>query len=173
MKGVRYTKYNGDLASEIDLEGLLDALSDYFLDSGFRDPYADYQGYADNLDDLREALRNLLESGELFDDEIQKQIAQMSAEGKLDELIDKLIQRLEEQNYISSSESQDPSTGAGGQIGEGESEVRFEVTDKSLDFLGLQDAARSAWLAGQIKLRAPRYPPLGNGHRGQWRAPAL
>jgi len=33
MKGVRYTKYNGDLASEMDLEGLLQALSDFFLDS--------------------------------------------------------------------------------------------------------------------------------------------
>lgn len=177
MKGVRYTKYNGDLASEIDLEGLLDALSDYFLDSGFRDPYADYQGYADNLDDLREALRNLLESGELFDDEIQKQIAQMSAEGKLEELIDKLIQRLEEQNYISSSESQDPSTGAGGQIGENESEVRFEVTDKSLDFLGyktLRDLLGSLgkssfgrhdtrhWATGIEASGAPRHYEFGD-----------
>ena len=44
MKGIRYTKYNGDLASEIDLEGLLEALSDYFLDSGFRDPYCGLSG---------------------------------------------------------------------------------------------------------------------------------
>ena len=38
MKGVRYTKYTGDLASEMDLEGLLEALSDYLLDSGFAIP---------------------------------------------------------------------------------------------------------------------------------------
>ena len=43
MKRVRYTKYNGDLASEMDLEGLLQALSDYLLDSGFRDPYARFR----------------------------------------------------------------------------------------------------------------------------------
>ena len=35
MKRVHYTKYTGDLASEIDLEGLLQALSNYLLDSGF------------------------------------------------------------------------------------------------------------------------------------------
>ncbi len=38
MKRIRYTKYTGDLASEMDMEDLLKALSDYLLDSGFRDP---------------------------------------------------------------------------------------------------------------------------------------
>jgi hypothetical protein len=47
MKGVRYTKYNGDLASEMDLESLLQALSDFFLDSGFNDPYSNF-GEMDN-----------------------------------------------------------------------------------------------------------------------------
>ena len=35
MKRIHYTKYRGDLASEIDLEDLLQALSDYFLNSGY------------------------------------------------------------------------------------------------------------------------------------------
>ena len=39
MKRVRYTKYTGDLASEMDMEDLLKALSDYLLDSGYRDPF--------------------------------------------------------------------------------------------------------------------------------------
>ena len=34
MKSIRYTKFNGDLASEMDIEDLLKALSDYLLDSG-------------------------------------------------------------------------------------------------------------------------------------------
>ena len=49
MKRVRYKKYDGDLASEIDLEDLLQSLSDYFLDSGFRDPYSDFQDLDHNL----------------------------------------------------------------------------------------------------------------------------
>jgi Ca-activated chloride channel family protein len=138
MKGVRYTKYTGDLASEMDMESLLQALSDYFLDSGYRDAYSRFQEYEHNLDDLREALRRILESGDFFDESIQKQLDQISADGTLDELIDKLIQRLEEQNYISSSQYQDPASTAsvGGQVGDVQGEVRFEVTDKSLDFLG-------------------------------------
>ena len=43
MKRIHYTKYTGDLASEVDLEGLLQALSDYLLDSGFYDPLNDFQ----------------------------------------------------------------------------------------------------------------------------------
>ena len=138
MKGVRYTKYVGDLASEMDMESLLQALSDYFLDSGYRDPYSRFQEHDQTLDDLREALRRILESGDFFDESIQKQLDQMAADGNLDDLIDKLIQRLEQQNYISSSQNQDPANAAnvGGQVGDVQGEVRFEVTDKSLDFLG-------------------------------------
>src|SRR6201998_2681779 len=137
MKGVRYTKYVGDLASQMDMKSLLQALADYFLDSGYRDPYSRFQEYDQTLDDLREALRRILESGDFFDEELKKQLDQMSTEGKLDELIDKLIQRLEQQNYISSSQYQDPNSGTvGEQVGDVKGEVRFEVTDKSLDFLG-------------------------------------
>ncbi len=140
MKGVRYTKYTGDLASEMDLEGLLEALSDYLLDSGYRDPYAGFGDMDHNLDDLREALRRILESGEFFDEDTQRQIDQMSAAGQLDELIDKLIERMQQESYISSMERPDQTQAskAGGEIGDVQGEVRFEVTDKSLDFLGFK-----------------------------------
>ena len=140
MKGVRYTKYNGDLASEMDLEGLLQALSDFFLDSGFNDPYSDFGEMDNSLEALREALRQILESGEFFDEDTQRQVNEMSAAGKLDELIDKLIERMQQESYISTSGRPDPTQAsqAGGEIGEVEGEVRFEVTDKSLDFLGFK-----------------------------------
>jgi Ca-activated chloride channel family protein len=140
MKGVRYTKYIGDLASEVDLESLLEALSDFFLDSGFSDPYSGMEEMDNSLDALREALRRLLESGDLFDEDTQRQIDEMSAAGTLDELIDKLIERLQQASYISTSERPDPTQAstAGGEIGDVQGEVRFEVTDKSLDFLGFK-----------------------------------
>ncbi len=141
MKRVRYTKYDGDLGSEMDLEELLQALSDYLLDSGFRDGFTRFQELDHNLDDLREALRRVLESGDFFDEEMQQKLDQMSAEGKLDELIDKLLERMEQESYISSSQQQqDPAqtSQVGGQMGEAQGEIRFEVTDKSLDFLGFK-----------------------------------
>src|SRR6185437_6680694 len=138
MKRVRYTKYTGDLSSEIDLESLLQALSDYLLDSGFQDPYSDYQSMDQTLDDLREAIRQALESGEFLDQQTQQAIDELAENNKLDELIDKLIERMQQENYIS---SEAPQTGPSqeqqpGDIAPPQGEARFEVTDKSLDFLG-------------------------------------
>ena len=138
MKRVRYTKFVGDLASEMDMEDLLKALSDFLLDSGFRDPSSRFQKQDHSLESLREALRQLLGSGDFFDDRMREALDQMAQEGKLDELIEKLIQRMEQEDYISTSERQDPArvSRAMGQAGNVQGEVRFEVTDKSLDFLG-------------------------------------
>jgi Ca-activated chloride channel homolog len=140
MKSVQYTKYKGDLASEIDLEDLLQALSDYLLDSGFYDPYSRFQDLDQHLHDLRQALRRALENGSLFDDSIRQRLDQIAAEGKLDELIDKLMKRLEQENYISvtGQPSQTQDAEGGGQADDPSGEARFEVTDKSLDFLGFK-----------------------------------
>ena len=140
MKRVRYTKFTGDLASEMDIDDLLKALSDYLLDSGFRDPYLRFQEMDHTLDDLREALRQLLESGDMFDDRIRQQLEQMGEQGKIDELIDKLVQRMEQENYISYSQNMSPTQMSKmmGEAGNIQGEVKFEVTDKSLDFLGFK-----------------------------------
>jgi Ca-activated chloride channel homolog len=138
MKRVRYTKFNGDLASEMEIEDLLKALSDYLLNSGFQDPYSHFQDLDHTLDNLREALRQLLESGDMFDESIREQLDQAMQQNKMDELVDKLIQRMQQENYISYSQNMDPTqmSQAMGQAGNVQGEVRFEVTDKSLDFLG-------------------------------------
>ena len=138
MKRVRYTKYNGDLASEMSLEDLLQALSEYLLDSGFQNPFMPFQDLDHTLDDLREALRRALESGDLFDERMQQAIDELAAEDKLYNLIDKLLDRMEQENFISTSGSQMPGqvSRSTGQMGDAQQQVRFEVTDKSLDFLG-------------------------------------
>ncbi len=100
MKRVRYTKYTGDLASEIELEDLLQALSDYLLDSGFNDPLSPFQSMDHTLDDLREAIRQALESGDFLDERMQEAIDALSEEGKLDDLIDKLLDRMQQENFI-------------------------------------------------------------------------
>ncbi len=137
MKRVRYTKYNGDLASELDMEKLLEALSDYLLDSGFQNPMMEFQDLDQTMDDLKEALRRAMESGQLFDEETQEKIEQLQAEGKFDDFLDQLMDRMEQENYIQSKGESSPEPGQG-QAGGGETEARFEVTDKSLDFLGFK-----------------------------------
>ncbi len=143
MKSVHYTKYRGDLASEIDLEDLLQALSNYLLDSGFRDPYgdphSDFDELDNNLESLREALRRTLQNGDFFDKNLRQKLDETIVAGKLEELIDKLIERMERENYISvrGPRGEMPPGQVGSQDGP-EGEARFEVTDKSLDFLGFK-----------------------------------
>jgi Ca-activated chloride channel homolog len=142
MKRVRYTKYIGDPASETSMEDLLKALSEYLLDSGFHDPFSRFSELdgEHTLENLRQALRQALEDGELFDEQLQQKIDEMSQNGELDQLIERLIDRMEQENYISVQGARDPSqiSQAGGQVGQVDGEVRFEVTDKSLDFLGFK-----------------------------------
>jgi Ca-activated chloride channel family protein len=140
MKRVRYTKYNGDLASEMEMDDLLKALADYLLDSGYRDPFTRFSDLEQTMSDLKEALRLALEAGDAFDQDLQEKIDELAADGKLDELIDQLIERMEQENYLNMQQPRDPSRnspGPGQSVGP-EGEVRFEVTDKSLDFLGFK-----------------------------------
>ncbi len=131
MKLTRYTKFTGDLSSSLDLEDLLQALSDFLLDSGFQDPYSPFQNNDDSMESLRDAIRQALESGELLDDDAQEQFEKLDA-SQVEELIDKIIQRMKDEAYLNAEE---PSEGEG-QSGEGNDGAKFEVTDKGMDFLG-------------------------------------
>ncbi len=141
MKFVKYSKYVGDPASEMSMEDLLNAISDYLLNSGFQNPYAQfYEMNEQSLEELKQAIEQALLNGELFDEEMRDRLQQMQMEGTLEELIEKLIERMEQEDYISIEQPQDPAkqSSVGGQVGHNESQVRFEVTDKSLDFLGFK-----------------------------------
>jgi len=140
VKRIRYSKYVPDPAGEMSMEDLLSALSDYLLQSGFQDSmwYEMPEG-EQTLDNLKRALEEALLNGELFDENLREQIEQMMADGQLDDLIEKLIERMQQEDYISVDEPHDPSrqSSVGGQTGEAQ-QARFEITDKSLDFLGFK-----------------------------------
>lgn len=132
MKLTRYTKFTGDLSTSFDLEDLLQQLSDFLLDSGYQDPFSPFQNMDDSMESLREAVRQALESGDLLDEDGQEQFDQLPEE-KVEELIDKIIERMKAESFLN---AQEPAEGQGpGEAGEGES-ARFEVTDKAMDFLG-------------------------------------
>ena len=101
MKRIRYTKYNGELAGDMDLEDLMQQLSDYLLDSGFQDPLSRFQELngEHTLENLREALRQALEYGQ-FEQDIRDKLDQMAADGEIEQLIDQLLDRMEQQDYI-------------------------------------------------------------------------
>jgi Ca-activated chloride channel family protein len=141
MKRIRYSKYVPDPASEMSMEGLLSALSDYFLQSGFNDNFwYELPEGEQTLDQLRRALEQALLDGEMFGEEMRDRLLQMQMDGELEELIEKLIERMQQEDYISIDQPHDPTkqSSIGGQIGDAQQQAKFEITDKSLDFLGFK-----------------------------------
>ncbi len=125
MRWIRYSQFEEDDFG-IEAEDLMRALSDYFLQSGFQDPYGGYPYNEDTLDMLREAIRQALENGELIP---PGEYEKLDPE-KLEALIDRLVEKLITDGYVS-----EPPQGPGRE-GDPNPEIRVETTDKALDFLG-------------------------------------
>jgi Ca-activated chloride channel homolog len=142
MKFVKYKKYVPEPASEMSMEDLLAALSDHLLQSGFQRQYRDYydQNAAEQtLEDLRNAIAEALMNSDMLDQQLREQIESMSAE-QFEQLIEQLIDRMEQEDYISIDQPHDPArpSSVDGKAGESQAQARFEVTDKGLDFLGFR-----------------------------------
>jgi len=141
MKRIRYSKYVPDPVGDMSMEDLLSALSDYFLQSGFNDNFwYELPEGEQTLDELKRALEQALLNGDMFDEEMRDRLQQMQMEGELEELIEKLVERMQQEDYISIDQPHDPSkqSSVGGQVGEAQQQAKFEITDKSLDFLGFK-----------------------------------
>ena len=146
MKSVKYSRYTGDELG-ISTEDLMRALGDYFLRSGFEQQFFDLSDMdLQNLDDLREVIREALESGQLFgDQEIEKmmeRLRQMSPE-EMAQLVDRLTESLAEGGYITVSPSDQARRGSPQEHSTGSidpkmerTSVRFQLTEQSVDFLG-------------------------------------
>ncbi len=134
MKSVRYSRYTGDDFG-LSAEDLMRALSDFFLQSGFDNPYMQFSEFnSDTLEELKRAIERALENGELFDreraEQVRQQLESMSQE-QLDQLLSRLVQKLVDEGYITTEQQ-------GGGRGKGEGRVEVKVTDKSIDFLGFK-----------------------------------
>ena len=146
----RYSKFQGFDVSGINLGELMDSMSDALLDSGYDDDYywTRQQKQTDtSLDSLRRALlQALMDQGLVNEQQVREMLAQN--EGKfrgslLEELLNQLIERLVEEGYLTLSEERrqqgDRRQGRPrpGEVSEPlPRDVRFEVTEKGLDFLG-------------------------------------
>jgi Ca-activated chloride channel homolog len=144
----RYTKYVGDELDGLDLEDLVAKLSDLLLSSGFGNPYATADGDR-TMQALHDAILDALFNGGVLPEETIEQLLgdpadgdQADARSKLEELIQQIIERMADQGYITTPPDLDAERewrqGRGGQ-GQGhdiQPPVTFEVTDKTLDFLG-------------------------------------
>jgi Ca-activated chloride channel family protein len=147
----RYSKFRPEDLDGLDLEELLSKLSDMLLSSGFDNPYGlpydeDDGSSGHSRQSLHDAiLETLLNGGMLSEETLEKLLGKDwrdadDAEARLDELIDRIIEKLQQQGYLSGAPDLErerearerPGPGTGGT----EATFKFEITDKSLDFLG-------------------------------------
>ncbi|MDQ6759429.1 MAG: hypothetical protein M3Z32_06115 [Acidobacteriota bacterium] len=140
MRSVKYSRYTGDDFG-LSAEDLLKALSDFFLESGFQNQQMGFSEWNQHtLEDLKEALQRALENSDFVDHEqaerIQQALESMSSE-QLDQLLDRLVQKLVDDGYITTEQREQ---NEGGQAGQGDKDrkISVNVTDKSVDFLGFK-----------------------------------
>ena len=142
----RYSKFTGDDLDEVDLEELLSRLSDLMLSSGFDDGYSIPGEDGHSMQSLHDAIMEALLNGGLLSDETLERLlgkdwqTSDESEAKLDELIQRIIEKLQHQGYLTSSpdleNARERREGGRPGIGGAEQSFKFEITDKSLDFLG-------------------------------------
>jgi Ca-activated chloride channel homolog len=147
MKSIKYSKFTGFDWDSLSLEELLNKLSDFLLQSGFYNDYYGLQqlGQDHNLQNLHDAILDaILNQGLLTDEVLEKLLADFDSEdgqtSKLSQLVQALIERLQDEGYVSFS---DPTSEREREMAPGRAhedmeigQVKFELTDKSLDFLG-------------------------------------
>jgi Ca-activated chloride channel family protein len=182
MKFIRYSKFKGFDVSGVNLGDLMEALQDSLLQSGFDDDYywtRQRRPQDTSLDALRQALlRALLESGEVDEQQIREMLAENEGQFKgsqLEELLNQLIERLVEEGFLNLHEEPAPSPeqqrrrrgqGAGaGRADEAQPprNVKFEVTEKGLDFLGYKTLRNLLGSMGKSSVGRHDTPHLATG----------
>ena len=130
---VRYHRYIGELWEDLDLEDLVGGLSDFLLQSGFEMDQGEWD--EDSLQALHDAILDaLMKRGLLSDEEMQRL---MGDEESLDRFLQKVVERLVREGYLKMTEGQpfhDPTRG--GERGPEGPPIKFELTEKGVDFLG-------------------------------------
>src|SRR5688572_33165435 len=141
MAITRYTRWNGSLLDTLSLEDLLDDLSQFFLQSGFIDnPWGEPQ--SDVRQTLREAIAEKLVQlahipPEMRDNWLENPETEEAKQ--LDELINRIIRRMVDEGWLRSERREtEPESGGEGYEDNAANQDRFELTSKSVDFLGFR-----------------------------------
>ena len=184
MRFTTYSKYKGSWLDALNLESLLEMLSDFLLQAGFAGGPEDQPWWswdppseADrSLESLKQALlQALMESGQLTpemleelrgegegSEEVRQQIADM---------LDELVERLVEEGYLTldgepgmpSSFQEMSGEGTIDDAAEAARQVEFNLTGKSLDFLGYRTLRDLLGGLGKSSLGAHETAHLSTG----------
>ncbi|MBA3569602.1 MAG: hypothetical protein H0W28_09700 [Pyrinomonadaceae bacterium] len=176
MKFTRYSKFKGLDVSSINLGDLMEGLSDSLLSSGYDDDYywtRERRPQDTSLDALRQALlQTLMDQGLLDEHQVQEMLAENDGNFKgsvLEETLNQLIERLIDEGYLTLHEEQvKPQQNQPGNGRPDISEplprhIKFEVTEKGLDFLGYKTLRNLLGSLGKSSVGRHDTPQLSTG----------
>jgi Ca-activated chloride channel family protein len=179
MRFHTYSRYDPALADQVDLQSLLEKLSDFLLQSGFAGgpmshPYWGDFGDDDDrsVDALREAILRALIEGEQFTPEMLQALrgeGSEDAQAQLAKLLDELVARLAAEGYLTmQAPPQMPAghqavTGKGGLAHAASRDVQFQLTQKGLDFLGYKALRHILGSLGRSSFGSHDTPHLATG----------
>ena len=175
MKFTKYSKFKGLDVSSLNLGDLMEGLSDSLLSSGYDDDYywtRERRTQDTSLDALRRALlQALMDQGLLNEYQIQEMLADNEGKFKgsaLEEMLNQLIERLVEEGYLNLKEAprereRRPRHGEP-EISEPlPRNIKFEVTEKGLDFLGYKTLRSLLGSLGKSSAGRHDTPQLSTG----------
>ncbi|MBA2707134.1 MAG: VWA domain-containing protein [Gemmatimonadaceae bacterium] len=178
MRAHTYSRFSPEMADAVDLQALLGKLADFLLQSGFAggqqfDPWGDFNEEPDrSLEALRQAILDaLIESGQFTPELLEALRGEggEEAEEKLAKLLDDLVQRLSAEGYLNlEAPPQVPAghqsvTGRGGLAHAASKSVQFNLTDKSIDFLGYKSLRSILSSLGKSSFGSHDTPYLATG----------
>ncbi len=155
MRVTTYTRYRGGPLDALNLESLIENLSEFLLDGGFAGgphfhPYWGWSGLEDtsSVDALKRALlQALVDTDQLTPEMLEELRAEdpgnPEVRRQIADLLDQLVEKMVEEGYLTLQ-----SGGSGGGTGDGSggasvdeareaaNQVHFQVTRRGLDFLG-------------------------------------
>jgi len=144
----RYSRYTGQWWDSLSLEDLLGELADYLLQGGvhhrFLDEYFDEMQSDRNLQELYQAiLQALANGGKIRSEDVEDWMEGKETEAtkQLGRILKALLERLLQEGYITlpgedfGRLERDPRGFMGG-MGPESAQVKFELTNKGIDFLG-------------------------------------
>lgn len=184
MRFSTYTKFHGSVLDALNLQGLMEHLSDFLMDGGFAggphlNPWWGWSGTEDtqSTNALKEALlRALIESGQLTPEMIRELRGEgegdADLQAKIAALLDQLVQKMVEEGYITLEPSDDAiPTGIQDVTGEGSIDeakdaaqtVNFNLTGKGVDFLGYRSLRNLLSAVGKSSFGSHDTPHLATG----------
>ncbi len=148
MPITKYSQYTGNWWDSLSLEDLFGELGNYLLQSGFQsrfmDEYLDEEEDGRDLQDLYRAILEALASGgQIRYEDIEDWLEGEESEGKkqLDQILKALLERMLQEGYITlpgreAGDTQPSPQGYVAGSGAETGQVKFELTNKAIDFLG-------------------------------------